>query len=61
MGARIKNPAAVVPNAMPALGYLAKIAESSTIPAKTLALVHLRTTATTPSPTRSGPRPRALR
>jgi AhpD family alkylhydroperoxidase len=43
MKPRIKNPAAVVPNAMPALLNLAKIAESSTIPPKTLALVHLRT------------------
>jgi len=42
MNPRIKNPAAVVPNAMTALLNLAKIAESSTIPAKTLSLVHLR-------------------
>src|SRR5262245_31785670 len=42
MKPRIKNPAAVVPNAMTSLVNLAKIAESSTIPAKTLALVHLR-------------------
>ena len=42
MKPRIKNPAAVVPNAMTALVNLAKIAESSTIPPKTLALVHLR-------------------
>src|SRR5262249_30328631 len=38
----IKNPAAVIPNAMPAILNLAKIAESSTIPPKTLSLVHLR-------------------
>ena len=42
MKPRIKNPAAVVPNAMTALLNLAKIAESSTIPPKTLSLVHLR-------------------
>ena len=42
MKPRIKNPAAVVPDAMPALINLAKIAESSTIPPKTLSLVHLR-------------------
>ena len=42
MKPRIKNPAAVVPNAMTALINLAKIAESSTLPPKTLALVHLR-------------------
>lgn len=42
MNPRIKNPAAVVPNAMTALVHLAKIAESSTIPPRTLSLVHLR-------------------
>ena len=42
MQPRIKNPAAVIPNAMTALLNLAKVAESSTIPPKTLALVHLR-------------------
>ena len=42
MKPRIKNPAAVVPNAMTALINLATIAESSTIPPKTLSLVHLR-------------------
>lgn len=42
MNPRIKNPAAVVPNAMTALLNLAKIAESSTIPPKTLTLVHMR-------------------
>ena len=42
MKPRIKNPAAVVPNAMTALLNLAKVAESSAIPARTLSLVHLR-------------------
>ena len=42
MQPRIKNPASVIPNAMTALLNLAKVAESSTIPPKTLALVHLR-------------------
>jgi AhpD family alkylhydroperoxidase len=42
MQPRIKNPAAVIPNAMTALLNLAKVAESSTIPPKTLSLVHLR-------------------
>ena len=42
MQPRIKNPASVIPNAMTALLNLAKVAESSTIPPKTLSLVHLR-------------------
>jgi len=42
MKPRIQNPAAVVPNAMAALVNLTKIAESSTIPPRTLSLVHLR-------------------
>ena len=42
MKPRIKNPAALVPGAMTALVNLGKLAESSTIPHKTLALVHLR-------------------
>ena len=42
MNPRIKNPAVVVPSAMAALVNLGKIAESSTIPPKTLSLVHLR-------------------
>ena len=42
MKPRIQNPAAIVPNAMTALVNLAKIAQSSSIPPRTLALVHLR-------------------
>jgi AhpD family alkylhydroperoxidase len=42
MQARMKNPASIVPNAMTALLAVAKAAESSPVPAKTLALVHLR-------------------
>jgi len=42
MKPRLKNPAAVVPNAMTAILDLAKVAESTAIPPKTLALVHLR-------------------
>jgi AhpD family alkylhydroperoxidase len=38
----MKNPAAIVPDLMPALMNLAKIAKSTTIPEKTLSLVHLR-------------------
>lgn len=39
---RIKNPAMFVPDAMQALQSLAKTVEGSTLPPKTLALVHLR-------------------
>ncbi len=42
MTPRIKNPAAIVPNAMTAMINLAKIAESTSVPPKTLSLVHLR-------------------
>ena len=42
MQARMKNPAMFVPDAMQALQSLAKTVEQSTIPPKTLALVHLR-------------------
>jgi AhpD family alkylhydroperoxidase len=38
----MKNPASIVPNAMTALLAVAKAAESSPVPAKTLSLVHLR-------------------
>lgn len=43
MEARIKNPALLVPGALEALRNLAKIAEQSGVPKKTLDLVHLRT------------------
>lgn len=42
MQARIKNPAAVVPNAMSALVNIAKVVADSPVPEKTLSLVHLR-------------------
>lgn len=42
MKARIKNPAMLVPGAVQALQGLAKLPESAGVPAKTLALVHLR-------------------
>ncbi len=42
MQARMKNPASLVPNAMTALLGVAKVAEASPVPPKTLALVHLR-------------------
>jgi AhpD family alkylhydroperoxidase len=42
MQARMKNPAMIVPDAMPALPALAKSAQQGGVPARTLALVHLR-------------------
>lgn len=42
MNPRIKNPAAIVPNAMTALVHVAKIMETTAIPSRTMALVHLR-------------------
>ena len=42
MQARIKNPAIFVPEAVQHLQALAKAVERSSVPAKTLALVHLR-------------------
>ncbi len=42
MQARIKNPAMLIPDAVPILQSLAKTIEQSSVPAKTLALVHLR-------------------
>ncbi|HUQ03427.1 MAG TPA: carboxymuconolactone decarboxylase family protein [Kofleriaceae bacterium] len=43
MKIRIKNPAAAVPAALEPLMTLGKIVQSGPVPAKTLALVHLRT------------------
>lgn len=42
MQARIKNPAMILPGAMPALQALGKSAEQAGVPQRTLALVHLR-------------------
>jgi len=42
MGARMKNPAMIIPGAMEALQGLAKAAEQGGVPKKTLDLVHLR-------------------
>ena len=42
MQARMKNPAMIIPDAMQALLALAKSAEQSGVPSKTLGLVHLR-------------------
>jgi AhpD family alkylhydroperoxidase len=42
MQARMKNPAMVVPDAMPALQSLAKSVQQAGVPPRTLALVHLR-------------------
>jgi AhpD family alkylhydroperoxidase len=42
MQARMKNPAMIVPDAMPALQALAKSAQQGGVPPRTLALVHLR-------------------
>jgi AhpD family alkylhydroperoxidase len=42
MQARMKNPAMVIPEAMQALYALASTTEKSSVPAKTLGLVHLR-------------------
>ncbi len=42
MQARMKNPAAVIPEAMQTLQALGKLAENQGVPPKTLALVHLR-------------------
>jgi AhpD family alkylhydroperoxidase len=42
MQTRLKNPAMLVPEAMPPLVALGKIASASPVPAKTLELVHLR-------------------
>jgi AhpD family alkylhydroperoxidase len=42
MQARMKNPAMIVPDAMQALQALARSAEQSGLPARTLGLVHLR-------------------
>jgi AhpD family alkylhydroperoxidase len=42
MQARMKNPAALVPDAMPTLLALGGLAKKSGLPAKTLGLVHLR-------------------
>ena len=42
MQARMKNPAMIIPDAMQALLALAKSAEQSGLPSKTLGLVHLR-------------------
>jgi AhpD family alkylhydroperoxidase len=42
MNARMKNPALLVPNAMPALMALGKAAEHGGMPATTVKLVHLR-------------------
>ncbi|MFF4698286.1 carboxymuconolactone decarboxylase family protein [Streptomyces chattanoogensis] len=42
MQARMKNPAAVIPDAMPAILDLVKAAQQGGVPEKTLELVHLR-------------------
>lgn len=42
MQARMKNPAMVVPNALPALQALSAVTHEAGVPATTLALVHLR-------------------
>lgn len=42
MQARLKNPAALLPDAMPPLMALAKITTSGKVPARTLGLVHFR-------------------
>ena len=42
MKARMKNPAAVVPEALEPLVALGKILNASPVPAKTLGIVHLR-------------------
>src|SRR5262249_12682537 len=42
MQARMNNPAMIVPGAMEALQALGKAAEQSSLPARTLGLVHLR-------------------
>jgi AhpD family alkylhydroperoxidase len=42
MQARMKNPAMIVPDAMQALPTLAKSAERSGVPSRTIGLVHLR-------------------
>src|SRR5438445_1433199 len=42
MQARMKNPAMVIPEAMPALQALAQCMEQGGVPPRTLALVHLR-------------------
>jgi AhpD family alkylhydroperoxidase len=42
MEARMQNPAMIVPGAMEAIHALQKAAQSSSVPASTLALVHLR-------------------
>ncbi|WP_028921807.1 carboxymuconolactone decarboxylase family protein [Pseudonocardia acaciae] len=42
MGARMTNPAQVLPGAMEAIRELAKVAQSSGVPSETLELAHLR-------------------
>lgn len=42
MQARMKNPAMMLPDAMPTLLALGKLSENAGVPAKTLNLVHLR-------------------
>ena len=42
MNARIKNPALLLPDAMPTLLALAKVTDNGRVPARTLELVHLR-------------------
>src|SRR5262245_61818106 len=42
MQARMKNPAVIVPDAMPALLALGKAAQKGGVPSRTLLLVHLR-------------------
>jgi AhpD family alkylhydroperoxidase len=42
MQARMKNPAFIVPEAMPALMALGKAAEKAGVPSRTLTLLHLR-------------------
>ena len=43
MQARINNPAMVIPEAMQPLQALGKVIQNGSVPARTLALVHLRT------------------
>jgi AhpD family alkylhydroperoxidase len=43
MQARIKNPAMVIPEAMQPLQALGTVVQNGSVPARTLALVHLRT------------------
>jgi AhpD family alkylhydroperoxidase len=42
MPARLKNPAAILPDVMPAIGGLIKAVHSAGVPKQTLELVHLR-------------------